>query len=63
MGHWGNAGCLYISNEVNTKVAEFVKKQPHGGSNPLLSAKSIKIEKEIGACHIMSCHVLASLAC
>ena len=31
---------------VNTKVAEIIKYQSHGGSNHLLSIKSIKIEKE-----------------
>ena len=29
--HWGKVRCLYISNVVNTKVAEFVKEQPHDG--------------------------------
>ena len=38
--------------EVPKRVTEFVKQQPHGWSNQLLSVKSIKIEKEKGACHI-----------
>ena len=37
---------------VNTKVAAFIKWQSHGGSNHLLSVKSIKIEKVSGGCHI-----------
>ena len=32
----------------NTKVAEFIKYQLHGGSNYSLFVKSIKIEKERG---------------
>ena len=35
-----------------TKVAKFCKKQLHGGSNHLLSPKSIKVEKEKYACRI-----------
>ena len=45
-------GCLDILNVINIKVAQFIKQQPHGVSNHLLSVKSIKIEKEKGACHI-----------
>ena len=43
---------LDILNIINIKVAEFVKEQPHGVSNHLLSFKSIRIEKEKGASHI-----------
>ena len=41
-----------MSNSVITKVAKFIKYQPHGGSNHLSSVESIKIEKERGAHHI-----------
>ena len=36
---------------INTWVAVVIKYQPHGGSHPLLSIKTIKIEKERGACY------------
>ena len=52
MGHFEKVGCSDISNELNTKVAKFVKKQPHWGSNHLLSSKGIKKEQEKGGCHI-----------
>ena len=39
-------------NLVITKVAKIIKCQPHRESNRLLSVKSIKKEKEKGACHI-----------
>ena len=46
----------YFKCEVNVKVAKIVKLQAHGGgggvSTHLLSVKSIKIEKERGACQI-----------
>ena len=45
-------GCLNISNLVNANVAKFIKYQPHGGSNHLLFAKNIKIEKERSDCLI-----------
>ena len=38
--------CLEISNVIHFKVANFIKQQPHGVSNHLLSVKSIKIEKK-----------------
>ena len=41
---------LGYSNVVNTKAAQFVKQQPHGGSNQSLSVKGTKIDKEKGAC-------------
>ena len=50
--HSTKVGSLYILNVINIKVAEFIKEQPHGVSDHLLSVKSIKIEKEKGACHI-----------
>ena len=50
--HLQNRECLNIAYLVNTKVAEFVKQQPHGGANHLLSVKKIKKEKEKDACHI-----------
>ena len=50
--HYRIRKCLNISNLGNTTVARIVKYQPHGGSNHLLSVKSIEIEKERGACHI-----------
>ena len=34
--HSGKAGCLDISNVVNTNVEKFGKYQPHGGKNHLL---------------------------
>ena len=46
-----NCECSNIANLVNTRVAEVIKYQPHGGSNHL-SVKSINIEKERGVCHI-----------
>ena len=51
-GHLRILECLNITNLVNTKVAKFIKYQSHEGSNHLLSAKSIKIEKERSDCHI-----------
>ena len=46
-----NRECLNISNLVITEVAENTKYQSHGGSNFLLSVKSIRLEKEMCACH------------
>ena len=43
---------MNIANLVNTSVAEIIKYEPHGGSDHLLSVKSIKIEQERGACDI-----------
>ena len=43
-----NRECFQIPNLLNTKFAKIIKYQPHGGSNHLLSVKSIKIEKERG---------------
>ena len=37
---------LNITNVVNIKVDEFIKWQPHGGSNHLLSAKNPNRERE-----------------
>ena len=53
--HYQNLEHFNIANLVNTRIAKIIKYQPHEGSNHLLSAKSIKREKEKG--------VLASLAC
>ena len=50
--HLKTVECLNILNVMNIKVAEFIKYQRHGVSNYILSVKSIKIEKEKGACHI-----------
>ena len=50
--HQRNHECLNLTNLVNTRVAEMIRYQSHGESNCLLSVKSIKIEKERGACHI-----------
>ena len=50
--HYRYHKCLNIANLVNTRVTEMIKNQPHGGSNYLLSVKSIKIDKERGAGHI-----------
>ena len=58
--HYRNRKCLNIANLVNTRVAEIIKYLPHGGSNHLLSVKSIKIEKK--EVPVISA-VLASLAC
>ena len=52
---------MNIANLVNIRVAGIIKYQPHGGSNHLLSVKSIKIEKEKGGRSYQT--VLASLAC
>ena len=58
--HYRNSKCLNIANLVNTRVAEIIKYLPHGGSNHLLSVKSIKIEKKEV---LVISAVLASLAC
>ena len=41
---------MNFSNLLTTEAAKFIKYRPHGGSNHLLSVKSIKIEKESGHC-------------
>ena len=40
--HSAKVQCLDISNVINTKVARFVKQQPHGGTNHLFYAKKTK---------------------
>ena len=50
--HYRIRKCLNIANLVNTMVAEIIKYHAHWGSNPLLSVKSIKIEKGRGDYHI-----------
>ena len=59
--HSTKVGCLDILNVINIKVAEFIKQQPHGGSDHLLPVKSVEIEKE----NVYSSYqtVLASVAC
>ena len=39
-------GCLHISTIVNTKVAEFVKQQPHRGSSRYYLSKVLKQRKK-----------------
>ena len=50
--HFRNLECLNIVNLVNTRVVQIINYQSHGGSNHLLSLKSIKTEKERCACRI-----------
>ena len=51
----------FFANLVNTRVAEIMKYQLHGASNPLLSVKSIKKKRRKEVLVISNCYSQSNL--